>query len=59
MGLSLVLYEVTVFADGTDVVMEKSFGTDAMTEFSVGNISVTEAVTNTYAHFFSKNFTWY
>ena len=59
MGLSLIIYEVKVFAVGTDEVMKKSFGTDAVTKFSVGNISVTEAVTNTYAHFFSKNFTWY
>ena len=53
------MYAVTGFAVGTDAVMEKSFGTDAVTEFSVRKISVTEAVTNTDAHFFSNNFIWY
>ena len=37
----------------------KPVGTDAVTELSVGKISVTEAVTNTYAHFFSNDFTRY
>ena len=59
MGLSVVTDAVTGFADGTDAVKEKWFVTDAVTEFSVGKISVTEAVTNIDAHFFSKNFNWY